>query len=77
VDTNFNSILWLLAKEQKLTKFLKALYNQICKKKWTTPYNFISQVEDEKVRKEEFARELEWLLLCEEVSWRQQSRLFG
>jgi hypothetical protein len=30
-------------------------------------------VEEEKVRKE-FARELERLLLCEEVSWRQKSR---
>jgi hypothetical protein len=31
-------------------------------------------VEEEKVRKEDFARELERLLLCEEVRWRQKSQ---
>lgn len=30
-------------------------------------------VEEEKVRKENFARKLERLLLCEKVSWRQKS----
>jgi hypothetical protein len=31
-------------------------------------------IKEERLRKEEFARELERMLLCEKVSWRQKSR---